>query len=298
MSGAAYDSGVTPRFGLWLVVAALMAPAPASAAVFFDDFAYSSAAQLTQHGWQIRTEQGWPGSREATWSPGAVTFTHGLMRLTSSTDGTPAGTTEAQVCHQRKYREGTWASRVRFRDAPRTRDVLVETFYAISPLVRALDPSYSEIDWEYLPHGGWGQSGPTLWTTTWETAQLDPWIADNATQMTSRSLDGWHVLVHQVANGTVTYYLDGARLASHGGKYYPEVLMSLNYNLWFVDGGLGPVGPRRSYSEDVDWALQAPGVVLSPTQVLARVRSFRAARVAFRDTVPAPMNPLPSPCNF
>jgi hypothetical protein len=284
-----------------LAVAALAQPAAAQSPVLFDDFAYSgSSARLDfeQHGWQIRTEQGGPGSRKATWSPRNVTFVRGLMRLTSSTDGTPAGTSEAQVCHQRKYREGTWASRVRFRDAPRFGDVLVETFYAISPLRAPLDPSYSEIDWEYLPHGGWGRSGPTLWTTTWETVQLDPWIADNATRATSGSLDGWHVLVHQVADGTVTYFLDGVRLASLGGKYYPEVLMSLNYNLWFVNGGLGPAGARRSYSEDVDWAFHAAGVVLSPAQVVARVKAFRKAHVSFRDTVPAPANPLPDPCNF
>src|SRR5262245_475651 len=272
---------------LWLVVVALVLSPSAPAAVFFDDFAYSNADAFAQHGWQIRTEQGWPGSRQATWSPQNVTFRGGTMRLTSSTDGTPGATSQAQVCTQRKFRVGTWASRVRFHDAPRTGDVVVETFYGISPLIRRLDPAYSEIDWEYLPHGGWGQAWPTLWTTTWETAQLDPWIADNATQMTSRSFDGWHVLVHQVAKGTVTYYLDGVRLASHGGKYYPEVPMSLNYNVWFVDGGLAPAGPRRSFVEDVDWTLHAPGIVLSPSQVLARVRSFRTAHVAFRDTVPA-----------
>jgi hypothetical protein len=55
---------------------------------------------------------------------------------------------------------------------------------------------------------------------------------------------------------------------------------------------------RRSYSEDVDWAFHAAGVVLSPAQVLARVESFRKAGVAFRDTVPAPASPLSSPCNF
>jgi hypothetical protein len=282
---------------LWLIVAALALPAPASAAVFFDDFDYASQAAFEQHGWLIRTAQGYPGHREATWSPEAVTFASGVLRLTASTDGTPAGTRHAQVCHERKYLTGTWAARVRFRDAPRFADQLVETFYGISPLRAPLDPSYSELDWEYLPHGGWGRTAPTLWATTWEKVRIDPWLADNAWRATTGSLAGWHVLVHQVAHGTVTYFLDGVPLASHGGRFYPESLMSLNFNLWFVVGGLGPQGPRRSYSEDVDWAFQAPGAVLSPAQVGARVGAFRKQGVAFRDTVPAPESPVATPCN-
>jgi len=59
--------------------------------------------------------------------------------------------------------------------------------------------------------------------------------------------------VLQVAHGTVTYYLDGGLVAAHGGKYYPEVPMSINYNLWFIDGGGLAPGPTRTYQEDVDW---------------------------------------------
>jgi hypothetical protein len=220
--------------------------------------------------------------------------------MTSSTDGTAAGTSQAQLCQQRKFLEGTWATRIRFGDSPAVGpdgDEIVEGFYGISPLEAPLDPSYSEMDWEYLPNGGWGMAGPTLWTTTWETASLDPWIADNVTKATPGSLDGWHTLVIQVANGTVDYSIDGAQLASHGGKYYPEVPMSLNYTAWFVDGGL-LAGPKRSYVQDIDWAFYQGGTALTPAQVTERVRALRKAGVTFRDTVPAPQPPLESPCNF
>ena len=305
----------------WLTAAcvtalALLAAPVASAGqppkVLFDDFSYHGFLSLLSfhgHGWTIRTAQGWPGLADATWSTSGVSFvpdpthpkTNRLLRLTSTTDGTGSGTSEAQICQARKFFEGTYATRVRFQDVPDAGadgDQLVETFYAISPLQAPLDPSYSELDWEYLPNGGWGNVDPTLWVTSWATVQLDPWIADNTYTTTTRSLDGWHTLVMQVGNGTVNYFLDGVLLGTHGGKYYPNVPMSINYNLWFVAGGQLPAGETRSYHEDVDWVYHQAGVVMSPQAVLGAVAKLRHAHIAFRDTVPAEDPPLDSPCNF
>ena len=303
---------------LLLSALVVVAPGPSSGAraaakpkLLFDDFSYSGYSPLLtlwQHGWRIRTAQGWPGIPGANWSEAGISFVRDLarrrnylLRLTSTTDGTAAGTNQAQICQRRKFYEGTYATRVRFRDAPtagQDGDQLVETFYAISPLEAPLDPNYSELDWEYLPNGGWGVSAPTLFVTTWETAQLDPFVADNTYTTATGSLDGWHTLVLQVAGGTVRYYLDGTLLASHGGRYYPEVPMSINYNLWFIQGGQLPAGGLRRYQEDVDWVFHEAGVVLAPQTVAAKVAKLRRARVAFRDTVPPESPPLDSPCNF
>jgi hypothetical protein len=303
------------------VLFAVLASAPAGASarsptaaatpqILFDDFTYGFSPLVTfwRHGWRIRTEQGWPGMAGATWSVDNIAFVkdpanrkNRLLRMTSSTDGTAAGTSQAQICQQRKFREGTWATRIRFGDAPTVGpdgDQIVEGFYGVSPLAAPLDPDFSEMDWEYLPNGGWGMSAPTLWTTTWETARLDPWLAENTTLSTSGSLAGWHTLVIQVWNGSVTYYLDGVQRVSHGGKYYPEVPMSLNYTAWFIDGGLLAPGPKRSYVQDIDWTFHAAGAALTPQQAVEQVRALRKRGVKFRDTVPAPEPPLESPCNF
>jgi hypothetical protein len=93
--------------------------------ILWDDFSYTSRTQLGAHGWIVRTARGWPGVAGATWSADNVSFLadpsrpgNRLLRLSSSTDGTAGGTFQTQVCHQRKYLEGTYATRVRFRDAP------------------------------------------------------------------------------------------------------------------------------------------------------------------------------------
>src|SRR5215470_1970828 len=93
--------------------------------IFFDDFSYSNSRKMVSHGWIIRTADGWPGIPGAKWLtqnvsllPDPETQGNRFLRMTSSTDGTAANTTQTQICHQRKYLEGTYAARVRFTDQP------------------------------------------------------------------------------------------------------------------------------------------------------------------------------------
>ena len=138
----------------------------------------------------------------------------------------------------------------------------------------------------------------SFYVTTWETAQLEPWIADNASDDFQGSQSGWRTLVIQVGDGLVRYYLDGRKLASHRGVYYPEVPMSINFNLWFIQDGLLPSAELREYSQDIDWVFFQAGTVLRPAEVEASVAAFRKAAIGLRDTVRPAMPPLPSPCNF
>jgi hypothetical protein len=109
--------------------------------------------------------------------------------------------------------------------------------------------------------------------------QLEPYVADNTSTSATGSLAGWHTLVLQVANGTIDYYLDSSLVATHAGKYYPEVPISINFNLWFIQGGQLPPGDVRRHHEDVDWVYHQVGVVLSPQQVTAQVAKLRHAHV-------------------
>jgi hypothetical protein len=274
--------------------------------ILFDDFSYSTLGELTSNGWVVRSGSGWPGVAGATFRADNVSFVdypdpaeNRLLRMTSSTNGMPENTHQTQICHQRKYLEGTYAARVRFSDEPISGidgDQVVQTFYTITPYLQPLDPDYSEMDYEYLPNGGWGSGDFAFYVTTWETVQIEPWNADNTSSSSQGSLAGWHTLVTQVSGGTVHYFVDGKLITQHGGKYYPDAPMSINFNLWFIDGGLIQTEGVRQYQEDIDWVFYEAGMRLMPEEVTAKVNDLRNTSVKFQDTVLSGIQA--SPCDL
>ena len=280
--------------------------ATSSMPILFDDFTYSASSEMTANGWIIRSGQGWPGVTGASFRAENVSFVdhpdeagNRLLRMTSSTDGTKENTFQTQICHQRKYLEGTYAARVRFSDEPVSGsdgDQIVETFYMITPYEKPLDPNYSEMDFEYLPNGGWGGPPNIMHFTTWEKVQIEPWNADNTSNPREGSLTGWHTLVVQVTDGTVRYFVDGEQTAEHDQYYFPDAPMSMNFNLWFIENGLSGAGDAREYQEDIDWVFHQAGVSLTPEEINATVDELRNADVKFQDTVPP--GTLPSPCDL
>ncbi|MFC4115922.1 cellulose binding domain-containing protein [Nonomuraea zeae] len=265
---------------------------PGSAGVLFDDFSYSGSNDplLAQRGWTVRSSSGGPGVPGATWSPSAVSFPGGLLTLDSSTNGTAAGTVQTELSTaSRKFHEGTYAARVRFSDAPSSGpdgEHVVQTFFTITPLRYNLDPDYGELDFEYLPNGGWGEPANILYATSWETYQGDPWQAVNTHTEERVSFAGWHDLVIQVSGGRIRYYVDGRLFADHGDIYYPETPMWIMFNQWFIDlqGATG----TRTYRQQADYLYYSKNEVVAPADVLGRVASLRAAGTSFKDTVPNP----------
>jgi hypothetical protein len=267
----------------------------ADCGALFDDFNYASSSDpaVASHGWIPRGTAGGPGVPGATWSPAAITFPSSggqkVLQLSAQTDGTSGGTQQAEFyTSQKRFLDGTYASRIRFTDAPQSGpdgDHINETYFTISPLNGDLDPTYSELDFsEYLPNGGWGETGPINYQTTWYTYQNDPWYADNVHSEERQSFDGWHDLVIQVANGHVIYYIDGQLVGDHSGKYYPRQTMTINYNLWFIDTAAHTSG-TSTYIEQVDWTYFAKSQVLSPAQATAQAATYRSAGTSFVDTV-------------
>lgn len=268
----------------------------ASEQIMFDDFNYINLAQAEENGWMVRTETGHPGIKGATWwaegvsfHPDPLNYSNQVMRISSKTDGTPENTRQTQVCHKRKYHEGTYAARVYFNDKPQygpDGDGIVETFYAISPLESPLDPAYSEMDFEYLANGGWGEGDHALFATSWETFQLKPWTPVNAYDATRNSLQGWNTLVLQVSDNKLRYFINGELFAEHGSEVYPEVAMSINFNLWFIPEQTVQHPEMRQYFQDIDWVYFSKDTVLNTHQVTKKVAVLRENNVAQRDTVP------------
>ncbi len=265
-------------------------PPPANGTLF-DDFDYSGSADpnLNAHDWTVRTSSGGPGVSGATWSANAISFPSSssasdghVMQLSASTSGAGGNTIQAEIdTTQRKFFEGTYAARVYFNDAPSTGpngDAVNETFYTITPD----ESNYSELDNEYLPNGGWGAPGPTLYTTTWYSADA----MDRQTHNVVSSLQGWHELEMTVSGGTVTYYVDGNVYFSTTGKYYPRDKMTIDFNEWFIDGELAGSSTPRTWNEQVDWVYYANGTAQSPGAVDSQVAAYRGAHTSYVDTVP------------
>jgi len=280
--------------------------------VLFDDFLYEDFEDMRGGGWLARTKKGIPGVLGASFGSAGVSFvedpdkpTNRFMRLTSTTAGDAASTHQIQLCHQRKYLAGTYAARVHFEDTPAAGpdgDQIVETFYAISQMD---EPSYSEADFEYLPNGGWGREDPTFWVTTWA-----PWgrvrpkpkdaehAHDNTSSQRKGSMEGWHVLTMQIVDDSVHYFFDGVPMATHGDGYAPTAPLSINFNLWFVEGGLLDSPELRQYVELVDWVYHEAGAILTAEEVTNRVAELRTGGVAYLDSVPEWDPPLPSLCDL
>lgn len=270
------------------------AAVPPNCRTLFDDFSYSGPSDplINQRGWSVRTNAGGPGIPGASWPASNVAFptVDGAksLQLQASTDGTAGGTSQAEfLSSQLRFFEGTYAARVRFTDTPvsgNDGDHLVETFFTITPLDAPMDPNYGEIDFEYLPNGGWGEPSNILYETTWETYRPDPWEAVNIHGEQRRSFAGWHDLMFTVADGHVKYYVDGALVADHGGIYYPETPMSVNFNLWFIDSA-AHTGGMSTYRQQVDYFLHTVGQVLTPAEVTSRLDGYRAAGITHTDTM-------------
>lgn len=301
--------------GLGGLVACSQLPDEGPEEVFFDDFNYSNFDDFSNNGWKVRTETGHPGIVGAAWSQEGVSFhsdvantNSGIARMTSHTDGTGEGTRQTQFCHARKYLYGTYAARVYFRNQPifgPDGDEVIQTFYAISPLEAPMDENYSEVDFEYLPNGGWGLGeASALWTTTWETFQLEPWTKVNEFTRKQGNYEGWHVLHMHVGSDRVEYFIDGKSIGEHSEKVAPEKLMSINFNLWFM-----PVDPehpdnnvnssqQRQYQEDIDWVYFAKDEDLSLQEIQSNIDTARGMGKTYSDTVKPNSPPLPSPCGL
>jgi hypothetical protein len=248
--------------------------------VFFDDFEYNGNAdsELTRFNWRIRTETGAPGYPGAKWLKDNVTFTtvsgQKVLQLSAAVSGSTVS--HAEIYNDQDFEAGTYAARVKFSDTPAEGadgNYICETFFTISGNDNS--SNYSECDFEYLPNGGWN-SGNNLYYTTYET------VDDSICNQTYQSFNGWHTLTMTVMNGTVTYYVDGQERVAHGGKYYPDGPMVIDFNLWYLEKtSLN----SSKYQQQVDWVYYCKGQALTTAQVERDVADLRNRSIKRLDQI-------------
>ncbi|MEV0275044.1 cellulose binding domain-containing protein [Streptomyces sp. NPDC050610] len=265
-------------------------PAAPPTGVIFDNFHYAGPDDpaFAANGWQARSDKGGPGIHD-TWSTDGVTFPAEsnakggqVLQLRASTDGTKKGTKQSEIQSvEPDFFTGTIAARVYFSDKPvagLNGDHLNESFFTISPADKS--NKYSELDYEYMPHGGWGAPGPRLDTTSWRSGGGKP--GDRTTQTQPEHLTGWHTMMITAKSGTVTYSVDGRKLFSHQGKYFPRERMGVHFSSWFIDL---PFKGRRTWDMRVNWLYYQADRTVSLTEVNKAVDGFYAAGTNHVNTV-------------
>jgi hypothetical protein len=291
-----------------LVVGAQLAQAQQ---ILFDDFSYTTTAQLANNGWRVRTWEGGPGLANGNWSTNNISFVtdptapaNKFMRLKASTNingstivnnrSTSGSVSQAEVARvEQIYKNGTWAARMYFNDAPSTGpdgDTAIETFFGLTDYIEGAEP-YSEIDFEYLPNGGWwtGSATPSMWSGTY---RIVDWTdeSNHGVTRTQGSLQGWHTLVMQVQDGLITFYIDGAYQTAFSGAVAPDYPMYLMFQLWIsndcFNAGCSKLGyinssSYREYSEDVDWVYFEKNNQVPATEIPSKVASLRAAGISY-----------------
>jgi len=180
------------------------------AGVFFDDFSEPDLAALAPAGWAVRERPGHPGNR------GRIVGRRGRSRLlddpahpaTGCCACAPAPTARHRARRMRSSATSASISRAptpracAFSDAPAQGpdgDVVVQTFYAVAPLKFDFDPEYSELDWSTCPTAAGRMRARGSNGVSWQTVRVEPWLAFNQPHEEFRSMDGWHVLLMQVA---------------------------------------------------------------------------------------------------
>ncbi len=277
-----------------LLLALAAAPAWAGGGQFFDDFSQKDLAALRDGGWVLREGTGHPGLPGSHFSPEQLSLEGGLLKLKLSTDGKAEHTMLAQLCGPRKFLVGTTTARVRFRDTAGSRDPIIQSFFLAGPLKHDYDPDFSEVDFEYLPHGGWGEPQTRLYGVSWHTVRIDPWESFNQASTLPGSFDGWQLLTVQVEATRTRHYVNGRLIGEHSGRNVPSQPMAISFNHWISAGAVE--GAPRDYEFEVDWVLHEAGRTLTPAAMQASAAQLKRQGVARIDTVPD--SGLTSECNL
>jgi hypothetical protein len=196
----------------------------------------------------------------------------------------PAGTYAAYVCFSGPDPSGIY------------NDISDQDFYAIN-LVPDWDPSYSEVDFEWLTMRNWQgdiQEGMSL--NSWDQQPyLDNEGHTDSKMISDKPLDQkWTLLLFQVSENIpheVKYFInnDTSIFKTTKSNCMPDHSMRIDFSNWFYKGKNGegkyiPGEPDRNYTMKVDWVFYSPSI-LTPSEV-RNVVALRRAYLKIYTTCP------------
>ncbi|MFD0327149.1 glycoside hydrolase family 16 protein [Streptacidiphilus monticola] len=219
-----------------------------------------------------------------------------MMQLQVTSDGTKAGTHQTELeSTEPTFYDGTYAARIYFTDGPavgKNGDHINESFYAISSPNETRQ--YSELDYEYMPNGGWGSIRPELDTTSWHSSKQ----GDRVYHPTYQRLHGWHTVMITVHDGRTDYLLDGKKLFSNDASYSLHGPVDVAFSTWLIDL---PFAGKRTWNMQVNWFYYQAGKVLTLSQVNKAVKGYYVHGQTYVNTLAAspaeaPRALLPDEC--
>jgi hypothetical protein len=279
MSPRRYTRAGTAGFlAVAVLTAAALTAAPAGAetiqgtscGTLFDDFAYRSVQD------RDFLDRGWEAGNYRAGTRAGVTFAEhdgqGVARLTARTDGTPSGTTGAELSNSRtfpRFWKGTYLARLRFAESTDS-DVLLQGFSGRNVTG---DPIIPRID--VAEH----RTGATPVTT-------HAFSTGHRGELTSvsepGSLAGWHDVMATISGGVMRFFVDGQQVGQLD-RFYPRGGFGLFLTNEFAR--TGPGSGVRTYTVEVDYVVMAQAQTLTPAQADDLVAGFRAAGTSHSDTV-------------
>ncbi|MFA6618169.1 MAG: glycoside hydrolase family 16 protein [Candidatus Neomarinimicrobiota bacterium] len=285
------------------ILAALLCLSSLYASEFFDDFSYKNTLdpKLNEHGWTIIDGIDSP-PRNAHYKKTYVSFeedpndiNNSFITLKASCRHSVESMRLSRIESDLRFFEGTYATRIHFDNQLRkTKDGNIQAFYTISSSLTEGTAEYSECDFEYLPYDVWNRQGktkPAFYLTSWETYISEQGLEDFAQYSDHKRLKGWHLIVIQIMNGQVTYYLDNSKtplatlkISDKGSDTYPESIMKIAFANWITKTN-PKKNTHRSSTIKVDWVYHIENQALSLNEVYRRVRLLQKDDIRFIDSL-------------
>ncbi len=270
---------------------------------FFEDFSYRNTLdpKLNERGWTIVSGLSAP-PQNAKYIAKYISFTkdpnddaNTILEIKASCRNTKDSMRHSRIESGIRFLEGTYATRIHFNnEMKKTKDGNIQAFYTISSPLTEERPEYSECDFEYLPYDIWndmGKTRPAIYASTWENYISDHATEDLAQYIKKQKLKGWHLVIIQIMNGEVSYYLDNSqkpiaihKISDKGSDVYPESLMRIAFSNWISKVNLKQ-NKRRTSTIKVDWVYHIENKALSLNEVYKRVRLLQKDDIRYLDTM-------------